>query len=130
VKVLDEAGDECEIGTLAADGQTLIGKGGTGIGYVTVDGNWCERADLRPVGVDGDTLDPLTSSFKAAIDLVEKITVEEFLDFDVRSVYSLPDLCDGTLAAEIRGGPIFRFPFSYRGGIEPEPAFLMAKSSC
>jgi hypothetical protein len=68
-EVVDEDGDTCEIATLAADGQTLIGKGGTGIGYITVDGNWCDRNTLQPVGVDGSPLIPVKSSFQEPIEL-------------------------------------------------------------
>lgn len=128
-EVVDEDGDICDIATLAADGQTLIGKGGTGIGYVTVDGNWCDRNGLQPVGVDGAPLTPVKSSFQEPIELVESISVAQFLDFDVRSVYHLPEFdAASALAEKLNEGEIFRFSFSYRGGIEPEPAFLMANA--
>ena len=35
--------------TLADDGRTLIERGGTGIGYLSVDGDWCDKTDLMPV---------------------------------------------------------------------------------
>lgn len=128
-EVVDEDGDLCDIATLAADGQTLIGKGGTRIGYVTVDGNWCDRNGLQPVGVDGVPLTPVKSSFSEPIELGDSISVGEFLNYDVRSVYHLPEF-DGEslLAKKLIEGEIFRFSFSYRGGIEPEPAFLMANA--
>ena len=47
--VLDEDGEACELNTLAEDGKTLIGKGGTGIGYVDADGNWIEKSNLTAV---------------------------------------------------------------------------------
>lgn len=133
-EVVDEDGDACEIATLAADGQTLIGKGGTGIGYVTVDGEWCDRNSLQPVGVEGTPLQPVPSSFSGPVLLEQSITVDEFLDYDIRSVYHLPEfdtdgaLADSALAEILRKGAIFQFSFSYRGGIEPEPAFLLANS--
>lgn len=128
-EVVDEDGDLCDIATLAADGQTLIGKGGTGIGYVTVDGNWCDRNGLQPVGVDGSPLTPVKSSFSEPIELGESISVGEFLDYDVRSVYHLAEFdAESALAKKLIDGEIFRFSFSYRGGIEPEPAFLMANA--
>jgi hypothetical protein len=130
-EVVDEAGDLCEIATLAADGQTLIGKGGTGIGYVTVEGNWCDRGSLRPVGIDGIPIEAVKSSFQEPIELAETVTVDEFLDYDVRAVYHMPELeleGDDSLCATLRSGTIYRFAFSYRGGIEAEPAFLMANA--
>jgi len=48
LEVLDEHGNECVLTTLARDGQSLIGKGGTGIGYVDADGNWCDKDKLSP----------------------------------------------------------------------------------
>ncbi|MFP6677068.1 MAG: hypothetical protein VB878_18430 [Pirellulaceae bacterium] len=75
-EVVDEQGDLCEIATLAADGQTLIGKGGTGIGYVTVEGDWYDRGSLQPVGVDGSPIEAVKSSFQEPIELADTVTVD------------------------------------------------------
>ena len=39
-EVLDEQGLRCDLATLAQDGQTVIGRGGTAFGVLTVDGTW------------------------------------------------------------------------------------------
>ena len=42
--VLDENGETCEMATLAEDGHTVVGKGGTGMGYLSADGQWCDKS--------------------------------------------------------------------------------------
>ena len=85
--VLDEEGRKCELATLAGDGHTVVGKGGTGIGYLSVDGAWCEKSSLRPVDVEGNDINPVGSSFSAPVKLTEKVTPDEYLSHDVRAVY-------------------------------------------
>ena len=44
VEVLDEDGNQCELATLADDGRTVVGRGGTGMGYIDADGRWCDKS--------------------------------------------------------------------------------------
>src|SRR6478735_2701240 len=66
-EVLDEHGKRCVLATLAQDGRTVIGRGGTGLGNLTVDGTWIEKAQLTPVDPSGQKLQPVPSSFAAPI---------------------------------------------------------------
>lgn len=124
--VVDDHGEPCELATLAGDGHTVIGKGGTGIGYLTVDGRWCEKASLRPVDVEGNQIEPVGSSFSAAVELVQRITPDEYLNYDVRAIYVMEtaDDVDGLLK-ELRQGVIFQFAYSFRGGLESDAGFLL-----
>ncbi len=56
--MLDEHGDKCEMATLAEDGHTIIGRGGTGIGYLSADGLWCDKSELQPVDLSGVPIQP------------------------------------------------------------------------
>ncbi len=127
VEVLDEKGQRCELATIADDGRTVVGKGGTGLGYVSASGEWCEKTDLTPVDVEGNTIQPVPSSYAAATKLFETASSDEFLRHNIRLVYALD--CEGDasdLAAELKKGTIFSFPYSYRGGLEADAAFLLA----
>lgn len=127
VATRDIDGNKCSLATLANDGKTLIPYGGTAMGYVNTDGQWVERGDLKPVGLDGQELKILESSFDITIDLDRTATVDEFLNYSARLVYVLGsvDELDPKFASELSGGKIFRFDFLYREGISSDPAFLL-----
>jgi hypothetical protein len=128
-EVQDEQGQRCELATLAQDGQTVIGRGGTAFGTLTVDGTWIEKGQLRPVDPAGQSIQPVPSSFAAPVPLGEQASLEDYLDCAVRAVYLLETPDDiGPLADELKQGTIYRFPYSYRGGLEPDQGFLLANS--
>jgi hypothetical protein len=128
-EVLDERGQRCVLATLAQDGHTVIGRGGTGLGNLTVDGTWIEKSQLTPVDPAGQKLQPVPSSFAAPVVLSEEVTVDDYLDCAVRAVYLLesPDDVE-PLLDELKRGTIFRFAYSYRGGLEPDTAFLLTNT--
>lgn len=124
--VLDDDGSKCELATLAGDGHTVVGKGGTGIGYLSVDGAWCEKSTLRPVDVEGNDIQPVRSSFGAPVPLIEKVTPNDYLNYDVRSIYVMETEDEsGDLVDELKQGAIFRFDYSFRGGLEADAGFLL-----
>ena len=127
LKVLDENDTRCELATLAGDGRTLVGRGGTGLGWLDVDGGWREKDQLKPVDTDGEEVIPVPSSFSAPIKLFDTATAEEYLECNVRLVYSLEtennDIQD--IMDELNRGTIFTFPYSYRGGLEADVAFIL-----
>ena len=124
LEVLDEQGGRCELATLADDGKTLVGRGGVTYAYLSPDGAWCDKSGLKPVDLDGREIQPVASSFSAPVALVEKATLEEYLSHNVRSVYLMQSEGDPAgLLAELRGGAIFKFPYSFRGGLEADAGF-------
>jgi hypothetical protein len=128
--VLDEDGEACELNTLAEDGKTLIGKGGTGIGYVDADGNWIEKSNLTAVDLEGNQIDPVASSFSAPVELSDKADAEDLLNHNIRLIYRLEsEALDESLEAALAEGAIFKFPYSFRGGLEADAGFLMHNDS-
>jgi len=131
IETLDMDGNKCDLATLLDDGKTLVPYGGTASGYINPDGEWVCRADITPVDFDGKKLKKVPSSFKAGMPLDEKVSPEEFLDHSIRLTYALSvnkdksDAMDKTFLKAIKEGAIFKTSFSYRGGIDPDPAFVM-----
>ncbi len=127
-EVRDENDDPCDLVTLAADGQTLIGSGGSTFAYFSPDGLWCEKSDLRAVNLENEPVTPVTSSFKDPIPLLERASIEDYLSHNIRSAYLLEteDGFPDGLKAALNDGSIYTFPFSYRGGLDPDVAFLLA----
>jgi len=127
IETLDMDGNKCNLATLLDDGKTLVPFGGTASGYINPDGEWVCRKDITPVDFDGEKLEKVPSSFKAGMPLDEKVSVEEFLDHSIRLTYALEseDGMDESFLKEIKKGTIFKTSFSYRGGVDPDPAFVM-----
>ncbi|MBC6480897.1 MAG: hypothetical protein GDA56_27075 [Hormoscilla sp. GM7CHS1pb] len=127
IETLDEDGKICEMAVLAGDGKTLIGKGGTALAYISQNGEWCDKSNLKPVDFDGNEIKPVQSSFNQPNSLERKVTIDEFLNFNIRSSYMLncETELDPKLLEELGNGAIYAFPFSYRGGLEPDTAFLL-----
>ncbi len=130
LEVVDERGQPCELATLADDGCTLVGKGSTALGWVTVDGQWCTKSQMAPVDLDGREVTSVPSSFAAPIKLFETTTVDEYLRHNIRLVYAVETEEDlSELKAELERGTIFSFPYSYRGGLEADAGFLLANDA-
>jgi len=130
IQALDESNHVCELATLAGDGCTLIGRGGTGMGWLDADGAWADKSELTPVDKDGKPIEPVPSSFSGPIKLFDTAMVEDYLEHNIRLVYAMEALGEADdLIAELNRGTIFRFPYSYRGGLESDTAFLLTNES-
>lgn len=122
-EALDAKGRRCNLVTLADDGKTLIRE--TAQAYIDPDGKWTTKAALKPVDAEGKPVFPVQSTFNAAVPLTKKVTIDEFLSHNIKSIYQLEAAADATaLMTELKAGAIFTFNFSYRGGLEPDIAFL------
>ncbi len=125
-EILDEAGKHCELGTLTSDGHSIVGKGGSGIAYLSQDGLWRKKAELTPVDLHGKPITPAKSTFDEPVPLEKKATIAEYLSHNILSVYRLTTEDEhDELLQELRGGTIYQFPFSYRGGVEASAGFLL-----
>jgi hypothetical protein len=127
VEVLNEEGKVCELATLADDGRTVVGRGGTALAYLSADMEWCEKAKLKPIDLEGKEIAPVPSSYSAPISLSQHASVNDYLDHKIRLVYHLTSENDfSQLAQELIKGVIYSFPYSYRGGLQADAGFLLA----
>lgn len=127
IEAFDDEGKEVSLRVLAADGKTIIDTGGTALATVNEQGTSIPRSRLVAVNSDGEEIEPVPSSFSAPNPL-HRADVEEYLSHTVKSVYSI-DAADEAdldlLHANLSDGGIYKFPFSYRGGLEYDTAFLI-----
>jgi hypothetical protein len=128
VEAFDEKGREAELRVLAADGKTLIDKGGTALTTVNEKGSSVDRSSLTAVDEHGDPIDPVASSFNAP-NVLDRTTSDDYLGQMVKSVYLLQPPEEGGdikyLMDHLDGEAIFTFPFSWRGGLEYDKAFVL-----
>ena len=127
VEALDNKGRKCVLATLAEDGRTIIGLGGTSMGYLSPDGEWLEKGKLKPVDGEHKPIQPVPSSYGAPVPLKDTATIEEYLSHNIKGVYVLKAEGDcAAIAEELKKGTIYTFPYSFRGGLEPDVGFLIA----
>jgi len=125
-EVLAEDGQRCELATLADDGCTVVGRGGTGIGQLSADGLWSDKQSLKPIDAEGRQITPVGSSFGAPIRLFETASYTDYLSHNIRLVYHLATEDDvAELVRELKRGTLFSFPYSYRGGLVADAGFLL-----
>jgi hypothetical protein len=127
IEAFDEKGKPAELKVLAADGKTLIERGGTALAVVTEKGDSIERSELIAVDQEGDEIEKVESSFNAPNDL-KKATADEYLGLVVKSVYLLDPPEDGDLKYlhdHLESKQLFKFPFSYRGGLSYDAAYIV-----
>lgn len=129
VEAYDEKGNPASLLILAADGKTLLDRGGTALATVDEKGNSVERNTLKAVSSTGKEITPVDSSFNVTNHL-EKAKVEDYLSQIVKSIYVVDPFDEESdlsyVQAHLAKGTIYKFPFSYRGGgIEPDNAFLL-----
>ena len=117
----------CTLATLARDGRTIIPMGGTASGYINTEGLWVTRDELIPIDRDGKAIAEVASSFAAPTPLSKEVDIDTFLDHPIRLAYQLDPQTEinAELKAKLKAGAIYQFPFSYRGGIYFDPAFIM-----
>ena len=126
IKTFDHEGNDTELFSLARDGRTLIGLGGTGAGYVNKDGFWIETGERIPVDVEGDPMELIDSSFDSDIRLKDVVDETVLLDHPIRLAYHLTaEKLPDSFNESLKDGAIYQFGFSYRGGPVADPAFLM-----
>jgi hypothetical protein len=125
-EALDEKGRRCSLATLADDGRSVIASGGTALVTLSPDGNWLDKKQCVPTDAVGQRITPVASSYSAPVPLEKTATVDEYLSHDIRSVYQIGAETDlSPLMAELKKGTIYTFPYSFRGGLEADQAFLL-----
>ena len=89
--VFDENGLECETANLDEGMSGIIPKGGLGLGILSPEGLWVERASLKAVNKEGFDLPLYQSSYDKEIKLNKKVSTDEFLDYCITGFYELSD---------------------------------------
>lgn len=132
IEAFDEKGNPADLLVLAADGKTLLDVGGTALATLDEKGNSVERNTLKSVNSDGKEITLVESSFNKTNKL-KKAEIEDYLSQVVKSIYVIDAYEEGGdikyLLDHLSTGQIFSFPFSYRGGVEHDNAFIIGNKA-
>jgi len=126
-EVLDTQGRKCILATLGDDGKTVIEPGGTAFAQLSIDGEWLDKTAMKPVDLEGKPIIPVQSTYNAPVPLTKKASVEEYMNHAIKGAYILRSDGDiSELVNDLKSGTIYTFPYSFRGGLEADVAFLIA----
>ncbi len=126
IETFDDKGQRCVTAKLLSDGKTIVGSGGTALGFMSPDGLWLEKKQLTAVDADNKPITPVPSSFSAPVPVERIMTIDEYLTHNIKSAYTVTCLDDmSPIMAELKKGTIYSFPYSFRGGLEANAGFLL-----
>lgn len=131
IEAFDEKGNPASLMVLAADGKTLMDKGGTALATLDEKGNSVERNTLKTVNLEGKDLETIESSFNKT-NVLRKAEVDDYLSQVVKSIYVIDGFEGGDidlLKDHVSAGLIYHFPFSYRGGTDYDNAFVIGNKT-
>ena len=81
---------------------------------------------LIPTDQQGQRITPVPSSYSAPQPLTTTVTIDEYLSHNIRAAYQIRCEMDfSPLLDELKKGTIYHFPYSFRGGLEPDAGFLL-----
>jgi hypothetical protein len=119
----DDEGEECKLVSMDESGTLIIPKGGIALGILSDNGFWVQRSELKAVYEDGTPAEMIVSSYNTQNELSKKVSIEEFLDYSIKSFYQLDGASDELV--NLIGDDIYSFIYSYRDSYEGKTAFIL-----
>jgi hypothetical protein len=131
VKVNDDKGNPCTMGSLLDDGKTLILNGATANKTVDASFNELDKKELKVVYQDGKDAVLVPSSYEGEV-LLTETSLDDLFNLEVTSVYQLDfedDLQNKSVSDFLASGKVARFLFNYRADYEGADAILIANAN-
>lgn len=132
VKVNDDKGNPCTMGSLLDDGKTIVLVGATANKTVDALFNELDKKELKVVYQDGKDAVLVPSSYEGEVNLTET-SLDDLFNLEVTSVYQLnfEDVEQKkAVSAFLANGKVARFLFNYRADYEGADAILIANANC
>ena len=130
VKVNDDKGNPCIMGSLLDDGRTLVLNGATAMKTVDASFNELDKKELKVVYQDGKDAVLVPSSYEAEVNLIET-TLDDLFNLEITSVYQL-DFEDAAQKKSVSNfladGKVARFVFNYSADYEGADAILISNA--
>jgi hypothetical protein len=130
VKVNDDKGNPCIMGSLLDDGRTLVLNGATAIKTVDASFNELDKKELKVVYQDGKDAVLVPSSYEGEVSVTET-TLDDLFNLEITSVYQL-DFEDASqkksVSDYLSDEKVARFVFNYRADYEGADAILISNA--
>jgi hypothetical protein len=130
VKVNDDKGNPCIMGSLLDDGRTLVLNGATALKTVDASYNELDKKELKVIYQDGSDAVLVASSYEVEVNLT-KTSLDDLFNLEITSVYQL-DFEDASqkksVSDYLADGKVARFVFNYRADYEGADAILIANA--
>ena len=130
VKVNDDKGKPCIMGSLLDDGRTLVLNGATAMKTVDSKFNELDKKELKVVYQDGKDAVLVPSSYEGEVNLIET-SLDDLFNLEITSVYQL-DFEDAaqkkSVSDYLADVKVARFVFNYRADYEGADAILIANA--
>ena len=130
LKVNDDKGNPCMVGSLLDDGRTLVLNGATALKTVDASFNELDKKTLKVVYQDGKDAVLVPSSFEGETKLTET-SLDDLFNLEITSVYQL-DFEDASqkksVSDYLSDGKVARFVFNYRADYEGADAILISNA--
>ena len=130
VKVNDDKGNPCVMGSLLDDGRTLVLNGATALKTVDASFNELDKKELKVIYQDGKDAVLVPSSYEGEVNL-SQTSLDDLFNLEITSVYQL-DFEDASqknsVSDYLADGKVARFVFNYRADYEGADAILIANA--
>ena len=131
VKVNDDKGNPCTMGSLLDDGRTLVLNGATALKTVDSKYNELDKKTLKVVYQDGTDAVLVPSSYEGEVKLLE-CSMDDLFNLEISSVYQL-DIEDADQKKMVTNfladGKVARFVFNYRADYEGADAIIISNAN-
>ena len=131
VKVNDDKGNPCTMGSLLDDGRTLVLNGATALKTVDSKYNELDKKTLKVVYQDGTDAVLVPSSYEGEVKLLE-CSMDDLFNLEISSVYQL-DIEDAEQKKMVTNfladGKVARFVFNYRADYEGADAIIISNAN-
>ena len=131
VKVKDDKGNPCAMGSLLDDGKTIVLNGATANKIVDASFNELDKKELKVVYQDGKDAVLVPSSYEGEVILTET-SLDDLFNLEVTSVYQLEfeDVEQKKAVSDfLASRKVARFLFNYRTDYEGADAILIANAN-
>ena len=131
VKVHDDKGNPCTMGSLLDDGRTLVLNGATALKTVDSKYNELDKKTLKVVYQDGTDAVLVPSSYEGEVKLLE-CSMDDLFNLEISSVYQL-DIENAEQKKMVTNfladGKVARFVFNYRADYEGADAIIISNAN-
>ncbi len=130
LKVQDEKGSACSLGSLLDDGSTLVLNGATALKTVDENNRELDKKTLKVVYQDGSAAVLVPSSYDNEV-VLNDATLDDLFNLEITAVYQL-DFEDENMKKSVMdhytNGKVARFVFNYRPDYEGADAILLTNA--